>query len=663
MSMENIGVEKTNKVSMKYEALLFDTSRVHTIDIQMDNWDNFISSCTDENYTACNVVIDGEKFENVAIRAKGNTSLSQVSQYNNNRYSFKIEFDHYDDAINYYGLDKLCLNNIIQDNTYMKDYLVYQMMRSFSVATPLCSYIYVTVNGEDFGLYLAVEGVEESFLQRNNGTDYGELYKPDSTDMGGGRGNGEGFNIKDFDEIVKKNEETETTSTEEKTDDLTPRFPKPNTENNSSQPHDTADEPNQDRNSPPNLSGEMPQIPEGMPSDNMPYENGNQVQADGNMTPPDMGDNMPTPNNPQNIPNLENSDFQKENMPTMDKGNFGGMGSDDVSLIYTDDNYSSYSNIFDNAKTNITSQDKKRLISSLRKLNENEEIETVVNVEQVIRYFVVHNFVLNFDSYTGSMIHNYYLYEKDGKMSMIPWDYNLAFGGFMSVSDTESLINYPINSPVSGGTVESRPMLSWIFNNQEYTDMYHEYFSDFINSYFNSGEFAIEIQQVKNMISPYVEKDPTKFCTYEEFETGIDTLKEFCILRAESVEKQLNGEIGATTETQDKTSFVSANNINISDMGSMESTMGKGMSFDFSNPNNDSVSQDEQKSESTEKADEQNSQSISERKEEHRDIKTDFSKENGKFGNSSSFIFMFFWILLLLMGFVFVIEYQRRKRR
>ena len=27
---------------------------------------------------------------------------------------------------------------------------------------------------------------------------------------------------------------------------------------------------------------------------------------------------------------------------------------------------------------------------------------------------VVHNFVLNFDSYTGSMIHNYYLYEKDG---------------------------------------------------------------------------------------------------------------------------------------------------------------------------------------------------------------------------------------------------------
>ena len=41
-------------------------------------------------------------------------------------------------------------------------------------------------------------------------------------------------------------------------------------------------------------------------------------------------------------------------------------------------------------------------------------------MDQVIRYFVVHNFVCNFDSYTGSMIHNYYLYEKDGRLSMIP---------------------------------------------------------------------------------------------------------------------------------------------------------------------------------------------------------------------------------------------------
>lgn len=75
----------------------------------------------------------------------------------------------------------------------MKDYLTYQLMAGFGVDAPLCSYVYITVNGEDWGLYLAVEGIEESFLQRNYGSDYGNLYKPDSTDFGGGRGNGRDF--------------------------------------------------------------------------------------------------------------------------------------------------------------------------------------------------------------------------------------------------------------------------------------------------------------------------------------------------------------------------------------------------------------------------------------------------------------------------------------
>lgn len=97
-------------------------------------------------------------------------------------------------------------------------------------------------------------------------------------------------------------------------------------------------------------------------------------------------------------------------------------------------------------------------------------------MEAVIRYFAVHNFVLNFDSYTGSMIHNYYLYEKDGQMQMIPWDYNLAFGGFQLMDSATSLVNFPIDSPVSGGNVEDRPMIAWIFANEEYTERYHRTF-------------------------------------------------------------------------------------------------------------------------------------------------------------------------------------------
>lgn len=92
-----------------YENRLFDTSRVHTIDIVMDDWDSFIQTATAEEYSSCTIVVDGEKYSNVGIRAKGNSSLSSVAAYGNDRYSLKVEFDQYRSGGSYYGLDKISL--------------------------------------------------------------------------------------------------------------------------------------------------------------------------------------------------------------------------------------------------------------------------------------------------------------------------------------------------------------------------------------------------------------------------------------------------------------------------------------------------------------------------------------------------------------------------
>ena len=167
---EALGLRRASR-AMGYEDTLFDTAQVHTIDIALGDWEGFLETCEDEQYTSCTVTIDGETLQTVGIRAKGNTSLTMVSSLDSDRYSFKLEFDHYDSGGSYHGLDKLCLNNCIQDNTYLKDYLSYQLMGSFGVDAPLCSFAYLTVNGEDWGLYLAVEGVEDAFLQRSYGRD------------------------------------------------------------------------------------------------------------------------------------------------------------------------------------------------------------------------------------------------------------------------------------------------------------------------------------------------------------------------------------------------------------------------------------------------------------------------------------------------------------
>lgn len=519
------GVE-TSAREMGYESRLFDTSRVHTVDIVMDGWDSFIGTCESEEYSICSAVIDGEAFRNIGIRGKGNTSLRSVSAMGSSRYSFKIEFDCYDSSKSYHGLDKLCLNNIIQDNTYMKDYLAYTLMSKAGAAAPLCSYAYITVNGSDWGLYLAVEGVEEAFLQRNYGTDYGELYKPDSMSFGGGRGNGAAF---DMDKFTESSGDTDTNT---------------DTENNRS---DT--------------------IPNRTPPNGMP-------PADGNFTPPD--------GNPPDMPEggggagFGRPDFGGKG-GFMDTGNgMGrGMGSDDVKLKYIDDNSSSYPNIFDNAKTDVTDSDKARLIASLKAISEQTDIESAADTDALLRYFAVHNFLCSGDSYTGDMVHNYYLYEKDGRLSMIPWDYNLAFGTFHG-SEASSQVNAPIDSPVSGNE-DDRPMVSWIFSDEKYTARYHGLLAEFIGG----TDFSALIDETAALISGYVEKDPTKFCTYEEFETGVSAIKEFCRLRAESVSGQLDGTIPSTSAGQksDSSSLIDASSLKLSDMGSMAN--GGGMRGDM----------------------------------------------------------------------------------
>lgn len=429
-------IGETAENTPDYTEKLFDKSYVHTIDIQMEDWDGFLETAADEKYSSCDLVIDGEEFENIAIRAKGNNSRRLTDKYSLDRYSLKIEFDHYYDST-YYGLDKFSLDSSFQDNSYMKTWLAYDMFAYMEVPAPLVSYVFVTVNGEDWGLFLAVEEPEESFVERNFGEAHGQLYKPDYKSL-----------------------------------------------------------------------------------------------------------------------NDENAD---------------------VALKYTDDNFVSYDNIFRKAKFDITDADKQRVVDALKILSTGEELESAVNVDEVLRYFTVQVFVVNLDSYLGKTGHNYFLYEEDGILSMLPWDYNLAFATYSlgmpnPINDSTLYVNYPINTPAAGEVMKKRPMYHNLMKNDEYFDQYHAYFDDFISGYFESGYFKTFTDETIEMIMHYVQRDVTAFCSYEDFLLGAETIQNFCLLRAESVRGQLDGTIPSTIagQEEDKSNFVDASSVWLPDMGEVE---------------------------------------------------------------------------------------------
>lgn len=596
-------------ITQEYEAKAFNKNKITTVNISMDKtkWEDMLKNALKEEYYTCDITINGEVFKNVGIRAKGNTSLTQVASSDSNRFSFKIDFDQYVDGQTYYGLDKMVLNNQMSDTTNMKEALAYDLMEYIGVKTPLYAYTDVSVNGENWGLYLGIEAVEESFSQRNFGSNYGELYKPESMNMGGGQGGNKAFGggqggNKEFSDGKA----------------MTP----PNMENGEN---------------PPSMGENPPSMGES------PKGNGEEKQ------------NQNT--NGESATGKESQSENQERKGPMGGGGPGGnsKGSD---LVYTDDSISSYSTIFDSSVFKTTSSDHKRVISALKGLSTGKDLENYVDVDSTLRYFAANTFLVNLDSYVSNLQHNYYLYEKDSKISILPWDFNLAFAGFQGGSATTA-VNFPIDTPVTGVELSERPLIGKLLENEDYKTTYHEYLQKLVDEYFNSGVFENRVDEINSLIKDYVKNDPTAFYTYEEYEKSIPVLKSFGTLRSKSVEGQLDGSVPSTTSEQNtsKDKLIDASSINLNTLGTQGGGRGKGETTEKTDnargenqPNKDNSSKTEEASESNR-----------ENKQRSMDMKNPMGNVQNQSIDKNSIIVLCFVAVVLVFGISFVIKYKRRK--
>ena len=485
-----------------YMEELFDSSVISQIEIEVaeEVWQEMLDNALEEEYISCTLTINGETYREVGIRPKGNSSLTMVSRSDSDRYSFKIKMDEYVSGQSYYGLTKFVVNNCQGDSTYMKEILSYDLMEYMGVVTPGRGYAQISVNGEPVGLYLAVETLEEEFLARNFGTDYGNLYKPETMNMNDGmagkmdgRGDRDANGMAGIDENVDGQIE---------------------------------------RKMPEEMFGTNG-IPEGQP-----------------------------PENPQ------------ANERQMMGGPMQGGSAQGADLVYQDDQISSYANVFENTVMKSTnSEDMERVIQALKGLNTFQsatEIRQVVDIEEVLRYFAVNTTLVNLDSYISGLLHNYYLYEEEGVISILPWDLNLSFGGFQS-GNSQSVVNFPIDEPVAEGVdLSERPLIGRLLEFEELQTLYHEYLQEIVDGYFKSGLFESSIEKYYQLIKNDVENDPTAFFTYQQFEEGVKNLEILGSLRAESIQGQLMGDIPSTYDEQKANleKLLDASRLNMEALGS-----------------------------------------------------------------------------------------------
>ncbi len=373
-----------SKAEQSLDELYFPKDKVIDVKVTIDpdKFQSILDNPTAEEYMDASVDYNGKVFDNVAIRAKGNLSLISVAGNNNSdRYSFKISFDEYVNQT-LGGISKVNLNNGYSDNSYMREFLAYELAETMGLPTPKYSFVQLYVNDELRGLYLAIEQFGDAYLERHFGTSAGALYKAN-----------------------------------------------------------------------------------------------------------------------------------------------GGSGSE-LTWLETIESYTGL-----DAKQGKADDDS--LLHMLDVLNNGTDYESVLNVEHALGYIALNVAGGNFDSYHSELKHNYYLYGNNGIYSVLPWDFNMAFGGFGS---SEILIDEPTT-----GALADRPLIDKLLAVDSYKERYHEILKQAIEGYLSEEVFAARVGELEALITDKVKVDPTSFVTFEQFQQGVQQLMSYNASNTAKIADQLDG--------------------------------------------------------------------------------------------------------------------------
>jgi spore coat protein CotH len=448
---------------------LFPDDRVVTVRILMEaaDWEAMRGNVRAKEYYRADIWFDDELVKDVAVRTKGSSSLMQASSSDSDRAGLKVDFNFFNAERTYHGVKKLCYSNGFSDPTLMKEFLSYELMAAMGIPTPRACFVDLWVNDAHLGVYTQVEAVDGRFVADNFSDGFGNLYKPE---IAAGR-----LDWTEADAIAETSNQvpsTTTTTTESinlgggNLDEIIDRL---------------GDD-----------AGWIPGRTETTEASDTVTTAAGAVQIGGGGPRIDIGGGA------GQGPRFNFGD-----------GGFMNQNSDYLTSV--------------GLKTNEGKADHSRLFALLEVLNaepgetSTDDLEQVLDVDEVLRFLAVSTALVHLDNYIG-MGHNYYLYDDGGKFSIIPWDLNMSFGGFDSGLSEEKILNFFIDEPTSA-SVDQYPLVEQLLSEPEYLETYHGYLRELIEGPFSVERMTFRINEIADLIRPYVEKDGN--VSLGQFEQGL----------------------------------------------------------------------------------------------------------------------------------------------
>lgn len=144
---------------------------------------------TPENpmWVPATIEFEGKTWTNVGVRYKGNSSLTDGWRSGTLKLPLKLDFDEFEDEHpeiddqRFYGFKQLSLSNGFSDNSFLRDAATSAILEEAGLPVAKTAFYQVVLDhGEGpvtLGLYVAIEVVDDTVVQRCFGSDEGNIYE------------------------------------------------------------------------------------------------------------------------------------------------------------------------------------------------------------------------------------------------------------------------------------------------------------------------------------------------------------------------------------------------------------------------------------------------------------------------------------------------------
>ena len=152
-----------------------------------------IGDLTPENpvWVSATIEFNGFIWTKVGVRYKGNSSLTSGWRSGTLKLPLKLDFDEFEDDYpeiknqRFYGFKQLSLSNSFSDGSFMRDAISAHLFEAAGIAAAKTAYYEVVLDyGEDpvnLGLYVMIEVIDDTVIDRVFGGDSGNIYEGDGT--------------------------------------------------------------------------------------------------------------------------------------------------------------------------------------------------------------------------------------------------------------------------------------------------------------------------------------------------------------------------------------------------------------------------------------------------------------------------------------------------